>query len=149
MPTDSLSHHWCFIKLLLVSQRIFWCSFLELHEVCDFLRILLRARLTDSDSHSLQISKLKQQLQLQRSKAAVSGGPDGGRQRDQSQESCSLGATQVTRHQTNGLNVRLCVMFCSWCDKRNRLQHGLQLSAYPPLISLIRHCWSCSTLTEI
>lgn len=48
-----------------------------------------------SAEHLREISKLKQQLQLQRSKPAVSGGPDGGRQRDHSQGSCSLGATQT------------------------------------------------------
>lgn len=110
---------------------------------------LLLARLTDSDSRSLQISKLKQQLQLQRSKAAVSGGADGARQRDQSQGSCSLGATQVTWHlrrtQTNGLSMCLCALFCSWCDKHNRLLHW----SWTACSFLSFDTWSCSTLQEV
>lgn len=43
---------------------------------------------------SLQIAKLKQQLQ-QRSKPAASGGHDKGRQRGYPQGSCSLGTNQV------------------------------------------------------
>lgn len=50
--------------------------------------------LTDNNLCSLQIAKLKQQLQ-QRSKLAVSGGHDKDRQCGYPQGSCSLGTTQV------------------------------------------------------
>lgn len=50
--------------------------------------------LTDNNLCSLQIAKLKQQLQ-QRSKPTVSGGHDKDRQRCYPQGSCSLGTTQV------------------------------------------------------
>lgn len=51
--------------------------------------------LTDNNLGLLQIAKLKQQLQQQRSKPAVSGGHDKDRQRGYPQGSCSLGTTQV------------------------------------------------------
>lgn len=135
--TWSLKHHEAAVGL---PKHFLKSSVLKLYKVCDFLCILLCAKLTDYEPRSLQISKLKQQLQLQRSKPAVSGGPDGGRQRDHSQGSCSLGATQVTWHprrtQTNGLSVCLCALICSWCDKHNRLQRRWQTCF---LISFIWH----------
>lgn len=54
---------------------------------------LYLAWLTDSNFCSLQIAKLKQQLQ--RSKAAVPGGGDKDCQQGYPQGGCSLGTTQV------------------------------------------------------
>ncbi|XP_034563791.1 protein FAM117A-like [Notolabrus celidotus] len=48
-----------------------------------------------SAEHLQEIAKLKQQLQQQRSKPAVSGGHDKDRQRGYPQGSCSLGTTQT------------------------------------------------------
>lgn len=62
----------------------------------DFLCVFVRASwLTDNNLSSLQIAKLKQQLQ-QRSKPAVSGGHDKDGKRGYPQGSCSLGTTQVS-----------------------------------------------------
>lgn len=65
-------------------------------------------RLTDSNLFSLQIAKLKQQLQ-QRSKPAVSGGHDKDRQRGYAHGSCSLGASQVPLHQHTAQFIHMCV----------------------------------------